>query len=58
MVEIKEEVLVELCNVDMPPAQRLLRAGFKQVTAEEMRERFCCDAITKKYNEKLISYLE
>ena len=36
-----------------PLGQALLKAGFKPITKEQMRERFACDAIEKRANKEL-----
>jgi hypothetical protein len=43
---IPENRAEELTDRDLPLGQRLLKAGYKVITMEQLEKRFCCDKIT------------
>jgi hypothetical protein len=42
---------------NIPLSQKLLRAGYKPITKNQLRERFCCGQLTGKAREKAIKHL-
>ena len=49
---------IRLLEEDIPLGQRILSAGYKVITKEQLEERFCCDKITEGERQKAVALLE
>jgi hypothetical protein len=54
---VGNETELNLTERDVPLLQRLLRKGYKVVTIEQLKERFCIDKIAEEMNSKNIEKL-